>query len=729
VKIMFYSDGSVSMITQLLILFTVCRNCSGNNAEEDSSWKQSEEYFEQSQDDDHGSEWDDLVQKDHDELLESGEVTITGFYHVTVMGNCWKEIVTEQLKVLTMAGLPMPITYYSIALDLNSERIWEESPWTDVSKKIQEIEEELLDLLRSYGLRDKPTIKGEQTIFKGIGLQYECGTLNKLQNSCKARPRTTRQKGLTYYLHSKGVSHGGASTKCNTIADDDNIVKWRQIMQHFLFENWQPCYNALVYQGFFNCGLFQRFDDSGNKWGVQLRSSIGSHFSGNFWWSRCDWIAELDLCEIGTKYAAEAWVLRSFNGPESIDTPHGSIYPYFKNIYDPFPGKNWYYNNDPENKWMHYVVPETTELYRKQKEEWDNTTLEKCGMVLEQIEESTHYSKLFVELLQILEEKGCWKPVLKEKRIHCIKCDNNSMPHNGVLYESSGRGITLCHNNDLLLANIDSTIASIFELLLRKYDYCAVKPTRSWTCGDAACTAIRSANMGRKCFIPHKSDGGLDDFYLRNQRWNTEQIENCLIDTVLREDQTSCSNLNYTKAVQETMPYCRDLYKPFKASAFMEDHENYIWRFSTLADMPSRKVVFGEVVLTAVVVVAFVLLWFINIYWRGGKEFGQKIMQVARNYTERIGTVGMFIRNKCKTSESGDYLRVDKQIEKDDIDSLRSSTPSLSDEIVCRKRKKKQGSFVRNSFIINDLAVLMDEDEVQTPLRASSPEDTGHLKV
>ena len=97
------------------------------------------------------------------------------------------------------------------------------------------------------------------------------------------------------YLHTKGVGK-----EVNPAIED-----WVSYMTYFLIEQWRTCVKAL---------------EENKTVGVDLRPEFSLHYSGNFWWSRADWMMLLpnpyDYCDL-TKYpnalnskrhAAEFWI-------------------------------------------------------------------------------------------------------------------------------------------------------------------------------------------------------------------------------------------------------------------------------------------------------------------------------------------------------------------------------------------------------------------------------------
>lgn len=83
------------------------------------------------------------------------------------------------------------------------------------------------------------------------------------------------ENALVFYIHSKG-------TCCSR--STNNPPNWREFMNTFIVEFPSICINALL-DGYSTCGVNYR--------PYTNNTSIPPHYSGSFWWSRCDYIATL----------------------------------------------------------------------------------------------------------------------------------------------------------------------------------------------------------------------------------------------------------------------------------------------------------------------------------------------------------------------------------------------------------------------------------------------------
>lgn len=102
--------------------------------------------------------------------------------------------------------------------------------------------------------------------------QGEMDTLKYLHDFCFE----LQDNAPILYLHGKGVTRG----------DNQNIQDWVDLMEYFLIERWEDCFDKL-----------EKYDTCG----VNLNSHlphIKHHYSGNFWWSNSDYIKKLPRFDI-----------------------------------------------------------------------------------------------------------------------------------------------------------------------------------------------------------------------------------------------------------------------------------------------------------------------------------------------------------------------------------------------------------------------------------------------
>jgi len=111
----------------------------------------------------------------------------------------------------------------------------------------------------------------------------EFPTLNKLKIFCDE----SNENHQILYIHTKGVRFP------NSIFLRD----WRNYMEYFLIEKYNICIKDL---------------ESYDALGVNFKSSPWCHFSGNFWWTKSDYVKKLKLIsELDKDFrrSAELWLL------------------------------------------------------------------------------------------------------------------------------------------------------------------------------------------------------------------------------------------------------------------------------------------------------------------------------------------------------------------------------------------------------------------------------------
>ena len=90
--------------------------------------------------------------------------------------------------------------------------------------------------------------------------------------------------GSYWYIHTKGVSHFGKETY-------NNVKDWRVMMEYFLITNWKKCYNYLSNNDIVGVNFVPRVRFTGSKDCASFKLTVGPHFSGNFWWTKSDYVS------------------------------------------------------------------------------------------------------------------------------------------------------------------------------------------------------------------------------------------------------------------------------------------------------------------------------------------------------------------------------------------------------------------------------------------------------
>lgn len=119
---------------------------------------------------------------------------------------------------------------------------------------------------------------------------HEGVTTTELKKFCDNQTNNN----LILYIHNRGITHEEGS------ATDS----WTEMMEYFVIERWK--YSIQMLKDKFTCGCelwchtYQRIP----------KYNFYFHYSGNFWWSRSDYIKLLEYPEIGNRHTeSEDWIL------------------------------------------------------------------------------------------------------------------------------------------------------------------------------------------------------------------------------------------------------------------------------------------------------------------------------------------------------------------------------------------------------------------------------------
>jgi len=210
------------------------------------------------------------------------------FYHVYIPADIrytqWNWWIDQQCRLLKtsklcdIARINMAITmpkYYGevvpgsrIPFRVNQQRE------TSISfeQKVREYISSRYPFVNILDIRDT----GEQNIFEGH-------TLKLIWDQCH-----TKDIDLLYF-HSKGVVSASPQVAC-----------WREILNHYCITEWPRCISLL---------------ESHDIVGVaDFRTKENNTVSGNFWWSKSEYIQKLPdplLGDVGDRYAFEHWIMKA----------------------------------------------------------------------------------------------------------------------------------------------------------------------------------------------------------------------------------------------------------------------------------------------------------------------------------------------------------------------------------------------------------------------------------
>jgi len=135
---------------------------------------------------------------------------------------------------------------------------------------------------------------------------HETSTINRLYEDAK------RGDFDVLYLHTKGVTKVGSKP----------VEDWVDYMLHFAVHNHEKCIELLK--------------GGRDAVGVNLLNEPAVHYSGNFWWSKTEYIRRLERCEHTHYHAPEFWLCSDTNGK-------------FESLWDS--GINHYHNRYPKSSY------------------------------------------------------------------------------------------------------------------------------------------------------------------------------------------------------------------------------------------------------------------------------------------------------------------------------------------------------------------------------------------
>ena len=125
---------------------------------------------------------------------------------------------------------------------------------------------------------------------KKNGPLASCIVCNKLFNQTSTRNNycsricSKKEKFKVLYIHTKGVRHNNQNI---------NVQDWIEYLSYFNIVKYKKCIEIL---------------DDYDAVGVNLTKENPIHYSGNFWWSKSDYINKLDVCKFICYNSPEFWL-------------------------------------------------------------------------------------------------------------------------------------------------------------------------------------------------------------------------------------------------------------------------------------------------------------------------------------------------------------------------------------------------------------------------------------
>lgn len=189
---------------------------------------------------------------------------VRGFWHIGALsaltGPNWKRIVKNQLSTIEKSGM----LSYGIVEGIEVNIIGQKPPWDLSFPSFYNV---------SYG---GPDVE-----------QYEFPTLSKLVTYCRLNP-----EARVFYFHNKGVTYNPPW---------EAVEAWREYMEYYIIERYQDC-------------LYELEKDDIAVCSQGLRDYPCTHFSGNFYWTRCDYLNKLPAFNTSSRYEAEFWISKGISG-------------------------------------------------------------------------------------------------------------------------------------------------------------------------------------------------------------------------------------------------------------------------------------------------------------------------------------------------------------------------------------------------------------------------------
>jgi len=125
--------------------------------------------------------------------------------------------------------------------------------------------------------------------------RYEMSTLSMMYK------HALENDSYYLYIHTKG------SSRIKNVYPEpsfpyENVENWRRIMEHFCIDNSEICISELENYDLVGCNYVMT---------KSISLKVHSHYSGNFWWSKSEFIRKLpnlDLINSSDRFLAEFWI-------------------------------------------------------------------------------------------------------------------------------------------------------------------------------------------------------------------------------------------------------------------------------------------------------------------------------------------------------------------------------------------------------------------------------------
>ena len=156
---------------------------------------------------------------------------------------------------------------------------------------------------------------------------YEFLTINKMKEIVDS----SNENYKILYIHNKGTRKAG---------NEDVIKSWREMMEYFLIDEGLECINSLEYYDTIGCNIINKNEKNISN----VNEDHSYHYSGNFWWSKSEYIKTLNKLIIDEnkenrekkRFQCENWLLSkmSNNNIGVIYQDNTNIHPYHRYIFE-----------------------------------------------------------------------------------------------------------------------------------------------------------------------------------------------------------------------------------------------------------------------------------------------------------------------------------------------------------------------------------------------------------
>ena len=179
----------------------------------------------------------------------------------------------------------------------------------------------------------------------------EMSTIIALHSYCTKEIAEGRE-AIVFYIHTKSA----AFDRSNSLHEQNQPHLWREFMNTFNIEFPSLCISKIHREGYSTCGVNYR------QVSYNQRNKFPPHYSGNFWWSSCEYVASLPFpskSETYDAYAAE-WFISNVH--ESFDKRRQFAALHSHSFMD---AQTYFYTNYTRDNYIKIVLDNLIALQKK----------------------------------------------------------------------------------------------------------------------------------------------------------------------------------------------------------------------------------------------------------------------------------------------------------------------------------------------------------------------------